>query len=50
MSTMNDRLNVDAELSGAYRAAHDDYIAARTALGIDVPESPIFLREVCQIE
>ena len=28
----------DAELAGAYRAAHDDYEAARSALGIDVPE------------
>lgn len=38
MSEMNQRLNKDAELSGAYRAAHDDYLAARAALGIDVPE------------
>ena len=38
MSEMNERLQIDAELSGAYRAAHDDYLAARAALGIDVPE------------
>ena len=38
MSEMNRRLAQDAELSGAYHAAHDDYIAARTALGVDVPE------------
>ncbi|MSW47265.1 MAG: DUF501 domain-containing protein [Actinobacteria bacterium] len=38
MAQMNERLAVDAELSGAYSAAHDDYIAARTALGIEVPE------------
>ena len=38
MSDMNQRLERDAELSGAYHAAHDDYIAARSALGVDVPE------------
>ena len=38
MGEMNDRLAVDAELAGAYAAAHDDYIAARSALGIVVPE------------
>lgn len=38
MGEMNERLAIDAELFGAYRAAHDDYIAARTALSIDVPE------------
>lgn len=38
MAQMNARLSHDAELSGAYAAAHDDYVAARTALGIDVPE------------
>ncbi len=38
MADMNARLAIDAELSGAYFAAHDDYIAARSALGIDVPE------------
>ena len=38
MADMNDRLATDAELAGAYYAAHDDYIAARSALGINVPE------------
>ena len=38
MGQMNERLETDAELAGAYHAAHDDYIAARSALGIDVPE------------
>lgn len=38
MGEMNDRLETDAELSGAYAAAHDDYIAARSALQMDVPE------------
>jgi hypothetical protein len=38
MGQMNDRLETDAELSGAYAAAHDDYIAARSALQMDVPE------------
>ncbi len=38
MGKMNERLAVDAELGGAYAAAHDDYIAARSALGIMVPE------------
>ena len=38
MGEMNDRLETDVELAGAYHAAHDDYIAARSALGIDVPE------------
>ena len=38
MGQMNDRLETDAELSGAYAAAHDDYIAARSALLMDVPE------------
>jgi hypothetical protein len=38
MDEMNQRLKDDAELAGEYHAAHDDYIAARTALGIDVPE------------
>ena len=35
---MNQRLETDAELAGAYAAAHDDYIAARSALKMDVPE------------
>ena len=38
MADMEARLKTDPELSGAYRAAHDDYEAARSALGIDVPE------------
>ena len=38
MGEMNERLARDAELAGAYHAAHDDYIAARSALGIDVAE------------
>ena len=38
MGQMNDRLETDAQLSGAYAAAHDDYIAARSALQMDVPE------------
>ena len=38
MSDMNDRLKKDPELAGAYAAAHEDYLAARAALGIEVPE------------
>jgi hypothetical protein len=38
MGEMNERLESDAQLAGAYHAAHDDYIAARSALGIEVPE------------
>ena len=38
MMEMQDRLATDNDLAGAYLAAHDDYIAARNALGIDVPE------------
>jgi uncharacterized protein len=38
MGQMNARLESDAELAGAYAAAHDDYIAARSALQMDVPE------------
>ena len=38
MSEMNLRLQNDPELAGGYAAAHDDYLAARAALGIDVPE------------
>ena len=38
MEEMTSRLETDAELAGAYAAAHDDYIAARSALKIDVPE------------
>lgn len=38
MGEMNERLAVDAELAGAYAAAHDDYLAARAALKMEVPE------------
>jgi hypothetical protein len=38
MADMNERLATDPELAGAYAAAHDDYLAARAALGMDVPE------------
>ena len=38
MAQMEERLKTDAELAGEYRAAHDDYEAARSALGIEVPE------------
>jgi hypothetical protein len=42
MAEMNERLQRDPELAGSYAAAHDDYLAARSALGIklgiDAPE------------
>ena len=38
MAEMNERLQKDPELAGAYAAAHEDYLAARAALRIDVPE------------
>ena len=38
MGDMNERLASDSVLAGEYAAAHDDYIAARSALRIDVPE------------
>ena len=38
MVDMNNRLATDAELGGAYAAAHVDYIAARAALGVEVAE------------
>jgi hypothetical protein len=38
MGEMNERLATDAELAGSYAAAHDDYLAARAALKMDVPE------------
>lgn len=38
MADMNARLESDPVLAGQYHAAHDDYIAARSALGMDVPE------------
>lgn len=38
MAEMNQRLATDADLVSAYAVAHDDYLAARSALRIDVPE------------
>jgi hypothetical protein len=38
MAQMQERLISDPELAGGYRAAHDDYLAARAALRLDVPE------------
>lgn len=38
MAQMNSRLAQDLKLQGQYFAAHVDYIAAREALGMDVPE------------
>jgi uncharacterized protein len=38
MGAMQARLETDAVLAGEYAAAHDDYIAARSALQMDVPE------------
>ena len=38
MAEMNERLASDTELATAYRTAHEKYIAARSALGVDVPE------------
>ena len=38
MAEMQERLETDLTLVGQYRAAHDDYLAARAALGMDVPE------------
>lgn len=38
MGEMNDRLTQDPELARAYQVAHDDYIAARSELGVVVPE------------
>lgn len=38
MGEMNERLATDPVLAGEYHAAHDDYIASRSALGMDVPE------------
>jgi hypothetical protein len=38
MAEMNERLTTDHELAGQYAAAHDDYLAARAALQMDVPE------------
>ena len=38
MDQMNLRLAKEPELAGEYHAAHEDYIAARSALGVDVSE------------
>ena len=38
MADMNRRLAIDHALAGAYAAAHDDYLAARAALGVEVEE------------
>ena len=38
MAEMNLRLVTEADLANAYATAHDDYIAARSVLGISVPE------------
>ena len=38
MSEMNERLSMDPVLSASYREAHEKYLAARNAVGIDVPE------------
>ena len=35
MGEMQSRLETDHDLAGEYHAAHDDYMAARAALGID---------------
>lgn len=38
MADMNRRLQEDPELAGSYSAAHEDYLAARAALKVEVPE------------
>lgn len=38
MAHMSERLQQDPELAGEYAAAHEDYLAARAATGVDVPE------------
>ena len=38
MAEMEGRLSTDPEVAGQYQAAHEDYLAARAALGMDVPE------------
>ena len=38
MAEMEGRLNSDPELAGRYMAVHVDYEAARSALGVEVPE------------
>lgn len=38
MNQMNESLNSNAQLAGEYAAAHVDYLAARAATGVSVPE------------
>ena len=38
MREMSDRIAADPELAAAHRAAHEDYLARRAALGEEVPE------------
>lgn len=38
MAQMQSRLDIDLVLAGEYHAAHDDYLAARAAIGVHVPE------------
>lgn len=38
MAQMESRLSSDPVVAGQYQAAHDDYLAARAALSMDVPE------------
>ncbi len=38
MAEMQERLQSDEVLAGEYHAAHNDYLAARAALGMEVPE------------
>jgi uncharacterized protein len=38
MAEMEGRLSTDSDLARQYQAAHDNYLMARGALGMDVPE------------
>jgi hypothetical protein len=38
MAEMEGRLSTDPEIAGQYQAAHEDYLAARAALGMNVSE------------
>lgn len=38
MAAMEARLSTDPDLAEKYQAAHQEYLAARAALGMDVPE------------
>ena len=38
MAEMQGRLETDPELAAAYRVAHEQYLAARASIGMDVPE------------